>query len=143
MIFKVTTRHAICAAMYLAENGIKRVVTADEIANKRGIPISYLPRILSKMAKNGVIKSFHGGRERGYRVVRDLDTISLFEILDIFEGWSDEGCLLRPSDERCQCSAKYYWDTIENCMFAPLKKITLGTLCSKNTKATIKKILSA
>ena len=58
MIFKVTTRHAICAALYLAENGIDKTVTAKEISRKRKIPINYLPRILSKMAKSGIIKSF-------------------------------------------------------------------------------------
>ena len=56
MILKVTTRHAICTVIYLAENGVDRIVTAKEISSKRKIPINYLPRILSKMVKKGIIE---------------------------------------------------------------------------------------
>ena len=131
MIFKVTTRHAICAAVYLAEHGADRVVTAREIARKRKIPPSYLPRILSKMAKHGIVRSFHGGKDKGYMMVRDIGSISLFEILDVFEGWSEEGCLLRPRDDDCDCPAKSCWKVIEQRMFMPLKRATLGGLFNR------------
>ncbi len=142
MIFKVTTRHAICAVIYLAENGVGRVVTTGEIARQRGIPTSYLPRILGKLAKHGVIRSFHGGRDKGYQIVRELDTISLFEILDIFEGWSEEGCLLRPPERQCNCNAKYFWGAIQEQMFAPLKKLTLRTVCGQSDSTAIREVMS-
>ena len=140
MIFKITTRHAVCAAVYLVEHGRDKIVTAEEIAVNRGIPASYLPRILGKMAKAGVITSFHGGREKGYRITRDVNTITLYEVLDLFEGWSGKGCLLRPVDDGCDCPAKNYWHAIQVHMFGPLKRITLGDLCNRNTSEGLKSI---
>ncbi|MBD3392580.1 MAG: Rrf2 family transcriptional regulator [Chitinivibrionales bacterium] len=127
MIFKTTTRYAVCAALYIAQHGKQRVITAGEIAAKRGIPYSYLPRILSRLAKCGIIKSFHGGREKGYRMVRDANEISVFDVFDMFEGWSREGCLLRPANEDCMCPAHHHWKRIQEEMFAPLKRYKLGT----------------
>ncbi len=142
-IFKVTTRHAVCAAVYLAENAVDKTVTADEISRNRNIPITYLPRILSKMAKAGIIKSFHGGREKGYRIIRGIGTISLFEIFDLFEGWSQKGCLLCPGDKNCDCAVPYYCETIKDRMFEPLRHVTLGDLCDRNQKFVKKKIMKA
>ena len=139
---KVTTRHAICAIIYLAKNGIDRIVTAKEISSERKIPISYLPRILSKMVKKGIIRSFHGGREKGYMIDRDLHTISLFEIFNIFEGWTEKECLLRPGDNEYDCPAKFYWKTIEEEMFKPFKKITLAVICNEYKESVINKILN-
>ena len=140
MIFKLTTRHAVCAVVYLVERGKDRIVSAEEIARNRGIPGSYLPRILGKMAKAGVIASFHGGREKGYRIARGANTITLFEILDLFEGWSEKGCLMRPLDDGCDCPAKHYWHAIQEHMFGPLKRITLGDLCNRNASEGLKSI---
>jgi Rrf2 family protein len=132
MILKVTSRHAVCAAIYLAEYGVDRTVTAAEISRNRDLPLTYLPRILGKMAKAGIIESYHGGREKGYRMKRDVYTISLYEVFDLFEGWSMEGCLLHPSNRRCDCPAQYHWKAIEERMFEPLKNMTLGDICKRN-----------
>jgi len=142
MIFKVTTKYAICAVTYLIDNGMGRVITAKEIADKRGIPSSYLPRILGKMAKAGIIDSFHGGRDRGYRMVRDPGDISLYEVLDIFEQWSNEGCLLSPGNRDCTCNVKYCWEAIEEKMFLPLKEITVRDVCEADTEAAVKELLT-
>lgn len=128
MILKVTTRHAICAVLYLVENASGRIVTAQQISSARGIPATYLPRILGRLAKANIIRSHHGGRTKGYSVVRDPAEITLFDVLDLFEGWSDKECLMRPADPRCHCAARDRWRTIERCMFRPLKQVSIANL---------------
>ena len=140
MIFKLTTRHAVCAVVYLVEQGGDKIVTAEEIAENRDIPASYLARILGRMAKAGVVTSFHGGRDKGYRIARDANSITLFEILDLFERWSEKGCLMRPTHDGCDCPAKHYWHAIQERMFGPLKQITLGDLCNRNTSEGLESI---
>lgn len=137
MISKITTRYAICAALYLAENGTERIVTAKEISEARKIPLNYLPRILSIMVKKKIIKSFHGGREKGYRLTRDIYSVFLFEIIDIFEKWSEKGRLLREKTYTCDCPAKYCWKPIEEIIFTPLKKFSLGDIIDRKACSPI------
>jgi Rrf2 family protein len=140
MILKLTSRYAICAAIYLVEHAVNRTVTAAEISRIRNIPFTYLPRILSKIVKAGIIQSYHGGREKGYRMVRNVHNISLFEVFDLFEGWSEKGCLLDPGDNRCECPAPHHWKTIQERMFEPFKDTTLGDVCKRNGNSAFKRM---
>ncbi len=142
MIFKVTTRHAICAALYLARHGKDRTVAAEEIARTRGIPSAYLPRLLGRLVKRGILQSHHGGREKGYRMIRDPARITLFEVLDAFEGWSEKGCLLRPSNDTCLCPAKHHWDEIQRRMFAPLKSYSLADCLASDPNSRSSTVLA-
>lgn len=135
MILKVTTRHALCALTYIVEKGMDDIVTAETIARERDIPISYLRRILSKMARHNLIKSFHGGSRMGYQMVRDPEDISLYEVMDLFEGWSGKACLLKPRQTTPKCNAHHYWEPIKDKMFSVFKKVSIALLCSGDIEA--------
>jgi Rrf2 family protein len=141
MFCRVTTRHAICAALYLALNGKGRSVQAKEISKKKNIPMPYLSRILGKMVKEGLLRSNHGGRERGYRLSREADSISLFDILDIFEGWSTSRCRSYFAKDEFYCMGIACLDAIECEMLQPLKQITLGILASDSSEREVRRIL--
>ena len=65
--------------------------------------MSYLSKILAKMAKAGIIKSFHGGKERGYNIGKDFEKITLYDILDLFEGWSSNKSRPHSDKDKFHC----------------------------------------
>lgn len=129
MILKKTTRHAVCAAVYLARHDSDRSVPAREIAEARRIPAAYLPRILGRMARAGLLESSRGGTEPGFRLARPPEEVSLYEILGIFEQWTADECLLKPYASPPQCPAAHCWSRIRDEMFRPLKEHSLKDLC--------------
>lgn len=132
MVFKLTSRHAICAMTYFYQFGRDRVVPAVEIAKARDIPKRYLQQVLAMLTRCGVLRAFHGGREKGYQLARPPEEITLYEILAPFEKWG-EGPLLNACERKEQCGVWTCWEHVEEKMFAPLKAITLNEICASQS----------
>lgn len=61
------------------------VVTTREISRRYKIPYDLLAKILQKLKRENILDSQHGANG-GYRLVKDLDKISLSELIDIVDG---------------------------------------------------------
>lgn len=78
------TDYAIRCIQYLCKNpsDIKMV---DEIASEMNIPKSFLAKILQKLTKAKIAKSFRGVKG-GFILARRPEDINLLEIIEIIEG---------------------------------------------------------
>ena len=78
-----STDYAIRVVVFLASEG--RLASSSEIAEKMGIPVSYLRMIAAPLRETGIIAS-HKGSLGGYGLAAPPESISLLDIIRITEG---------------------------------------------------------
>ena len=80
------------------------LTTAKEIVEVTGCPFDATARVLQIMAQKGILKSEQGS-QGGYLLMRDLNKVTVFELIELIEGpigvakcmQQEEGCDLKPS----------------------------------------------
>jgi Rrf2 family protein len=96
------TEYALAALAHMAEKP-GQTASAREIARNANLPLALLMNILKILQGHGLLQSTRGVKG-GYRVARDLTTVSLHELIAIVEcqGPSEEedecGCLEHAAD---------------------------------------------
>jgi Rrf2 family protein len=78
------TDYALIALWHLAKAGAN-VVSAREVAETSGIPQPILTNILKNLAHAGLATSVRGAGG-GYVLAREVDKISLHEVISVIEG---------------------------------------------------------
>lgn len=88
------TEYALVALAFLAER-THRISSAREIADAHDLPLPLLMKILKCMQHHEILESTRGVRG-GYRVLKSLDELSLFDLVAMLE------CPDKPGEE-CGC----------------------------------------
>jgi Rrf2 family protein len=78
------TDYAIRCVLYLSESP-EEVVMVNEIARARRIPKSFLSKILQKLTKAGIVRSYRGVKG-GFRLAKKPKRISLLDVIEAIEG---------------------------------------------------------
>jgi Rrf2 family protein len=98
------TGYSIIAITYLARLSGQGVASAREIAELFGVPASLLMNVLKQLAAAGYVESVRGAHG-GYRLIRELEKITLADLVEAMEGpvrLSD--CLADPAKlDECTC----------------------------------------
>ena len=104
------TDYAIRCVLYLVENPGK-IIMVDSIAKDKEIPKSFLAKILQKLTKADIVKSFRGVKV-GFRLLRNPDRITLLNVVEAIEGpIAMNSCVLDKSICRVSdsCSVHPVW----------------------------------
>lgn len=84
-------------------NGIKSCVDAGTISESADVPLRFALKILRKLVSGGLVKSYKGVYG-GYRLIRPIGEISLYDVIEIVEGeYRFSRCL--SEEYSCNCSA--------------------------------------
>lgn len=78
------TDYAIRCVLHLSYSPDK-VTMVDEIAKERKIPKSFLAKILQKLARAKIVKSFRGIKG-GFRLAKKPREITLLDVIEVIEG---------------------------------------------------------
>lgn len=78
------TDYAIRCVLHLSE-APNNVIMVDEIARARVIPKSFLSKILQKLAKANIVKSYRGVKG-GFQIAKAPSEINLLDVIDAIEG---------------------------------------------------------
>ena len=99
---RLTTRseYGLLALIHLARHGSDAYITAETIATAQGIPLAYLEQILRALKQARIITSAKG-KYGGSRLARSADSISLAEVVRLFDG------ALAPT----QSVSEYFYET--------------------------------
>lgn len=122
------TDYAVRALCYIAKH--KQLVSVKELVDKLKIPRSFLRKILQKLNKNGLLKSYKG-KGGGFALNGRIDKILLTDLIDIFQGpirinnhlFKRNSC---PHIKGCRLKKKL--DFIETVLVSELKNITIASL---------------
>ena len=101
-MIKVSTkgRYALRILIDLAEHsGDKEYIALKDIADRQGLSLKYLERILPMLVKGKIIEGVHG-KGGGYKLNRKPAQYTVGEILRLTEGdFAPISCLLADADE--------------------------------------------
>jgi FeS assembly SUF system regulator len=78
------TDYATVVLTALAESPA-RVLSAAELAERAGLELPTVSKVLKPLAHAGLVESFRGSNG-GYRLARAAETISLIEVVEAIEG---------------------------------------------------------
>ncbi len=126
------SEYAVLASLYLAEQPKNKLTKADEIAEKGRLPKPLLLKILNTLTKKGIVTSRLGSLG-GFRLNKDPDHVSLYDILVLFETSPFIACCLK--NTHCKkapsCIMGRAWHKVQGEIDTVFKKITLGSLTQK------------
>ncbi|MBI5419065.1 MAG: Rrf2 family transcriptional regulator [Deltaproteobacteria bacterium] len=126
------TDYAIRCLIFMARRPLK-VHTVMEVARPRGIPPSFLAKILQKFVKSGILSSARGVRG-GFRLTRSPADITLLQVIEAVEGpISLNDCMVER--ETCslasRCAAHSAWKEIQGVLAAKLGEYTIRMLADQ------------
>lgn len=85
MLISTKGRYALRVMIDLAEQNTGAYIPLKEIAQRQGISLKYVERIMPALAKNGLVEGVHG-KGGGYRLCRAPEDYRVGEILRLAEG---------------------------------------------------------
>jgi len=100
MKLTIRTEYALLALVYLARHDGSKYISGEIIAREEGIPEKFLQQILLSLKRARCVQSTKG-HHGGYRLAREADTITLAEVIRLFDG------ALAPTES----VSKYFYET--------------------------------
>lgn len=105
-------RYALRVMIDLAEHAQDGYVPMKEVAQRQGISLKYLERIMPVLSKNNLVEGVHG-KGGGYRLSRPPKDYTAGEILRLVEGdLAPVACLecgAEPCDRKAYCKTISMW----------------------------------
>lgn len=77
--------YALIALNYMKGKPTGVLTAAKEICDTQGIPFDATARVLQVLAQRGILLSEQGAHG-GYHLVRDLEKVSIFELIEVVSG---------------------------------------------------------
>lgn len=134
MIISTRGRYALRVMIDLAENGGEDYIPMKTIADRQGISLKYLERILPVLTRNGIVEG-QQGKGGGYRLTRTPEEYRIGEILRLTEGdlspVSCMACGAEPCRQRCRCKTYPLWAGLQATIDRYLDNITLAALVAE------------
>lgn len=105
-------RYALRVLIDLAENSDKGYVPMREVAQRQGISLKYLERIIPVLSKKGFIEGIQG-KGGGYRLIKEPEECKIGDILRLTEGdLAPVACLesgAKPCERAYKCRTYPMW----------------------------------
>lgn len=124
-------RYSIRILLDLAEHRNGEFIPMKEVAGRQGISLKYIERLMPALKAAGLVESVHG-IGGGYRLTREPEEYSLWEILELAEGDLAPVACLQPGAPVCQradeCRTLGVWQGFYDLTRDYFSRITLADL---------------
>ncbi|MDH4164065.1 MAG: Rrf2 family transcriptional regulator [Nitrospirota bacterium] len=116
--------YGVRSVLYLSRQPYKKISFVSEIADMYGIPRSFLAKILQKLVKSGIVKSYRGVKG-GFSLARPAKEISVLDVVESIEGKMAMNLCLADR-KKCeflrQCPVHHVWHNAQQKFIEELKK---------------------
>ena len=134
MMVSTRGRYALRVMIDLAENADGTYLAMKEVAQRQGISLKYLERILPLLVDGGLVEGLRG-KGGGYRLTREPEEYPIGEILRLTEGdLAPVACLekgARPCERAGSCRTLPLWRELNELVNGFLDGKTLADLIRK------------
>ena len=131
MMISTRGRYCLRVMIDLAEHQGDGYIRMKDVADRQGISLKYLEKILPVLAKNNIIDGIQG-KGGGYRLSRSPEAYTLGEILRLTEGsLAPVSCLecgAAPCDRAADCRTLPVWTELDRRINEYLDSVTLAAL---------------
>jgi Rrf2 family iron-sulfur cluster assembly transcriptional regulator len=122
--------YGIRSVLYLARQPFKKVSFINEIAEEYKIPRSFLAKILQKLVKAKIVRSYRGVKG-GFSLARHSREITVLEVLEAIEGKLSVNICLADK-KKCNfskhCPTMPLWANVQAKMADTLKRANFDDL---------------
>ena len=134
MVVSTRGRYALRIMIDLAENSSGNRIPMKEIAERQGLSLKYLERILPVLTKNELVDGVQG-KGGGYRLSRAPEEIKVGEVLRLTEGDLAPVACLECGSEPCgrsdECRTVSMWRGFYDMLNEYFDGITIADLAKK------------
>ncbi len=127
------TDYGIVLLSYMARDQGDVARTARELADKSGLPLPTVSKVLKTLSRSGLLVS-HRGKHGGYSLSREPQLISVADMLEALEGpLSLTECAIDVAtacDIQPSCPAQSNWMVINHAVLKALSQVTLSDMTS-------------
>lgn len=131
MAISTRGRYALRVMIDLAENSKGEYIPMKEVAERQGLPLKYLERILPILTQNRIVEGQHG-KGGGYRLTRKAEEYTVGEILRLAEGdLAPVACLecgAEPCEKADECRTLSMWKKLQTLIDGYFDGITIRDL---------------
>ena len=131
MMISTRGRYCLRVMIDLAEHQGEGYIRMKEVAQRQGISLKYLEKILPALAKSNIVDGIQG-KGGGYRLTRKPEEYTLGEILRLTEGsLAPVACLecgAAPCDRASECRTLPVWTELHRRINEYLDSVTVADL---------------
>ena len=131
MMISTKGRYALRVVIDLAENGKDGYIPMKSVAERQGISLKYLERILPLLVAADLVEGVHG-KGGGYKLSRKPEKYTVGEILRAAEGDIAPVACLECDSEKCSrkdtCRTLPMWTKLDNLINDYLDSVTIKDL---------------
>ena len=131
MMISTRGRYALRVMIDLADNTENKYIPMKEVAERQGLSLKYLERILPALVKNGVVEGVQG-KSGGYKLTRKPEEYLVGDILRLTEGDLAPVACLECGSEPCgnsgNCRTRPVWLGLQNVINEYLDSVTIADL---------------
>lgn len=113
MMISTRGRYALRVMIDLAEHRDEGYIPMKEVAQRQGVSLKYMERIMPALSKNNLVEGVHG-KGGGYRLSRRPEEYTVGEILRLTEGdMAPVSCLecgAKPCERKSDCKTITMWN---------------------------------
>lgn len=131
MMISTRGRYALRVIIDLAEHNSEGYIPMKDVAERQGVSLKYLERILPVLTKNALIEGVQG-KGGGYRLCREPSAYKVGEILRLTEGnLAPVACLecgAAPCSRAAECRTLSMWTKFHDMTNAYFDSVTIADL---------------
>lgn len=131
MMISTRGRYALRVMTDMAENGGGVYIPLKEIADRQGISLKYIERIITILKKNDFVESAYG-KGGGYRLSKPPEKCCVKDILVLTEGTLAPVACLKCGTVKCEkkdtCRTLEMWENLHNTVNEFFGNITIADL---------------
>lgn len=131
MMISTRGRYALRVIIDLAEHNSEGYIPMKDVAERQGVSLKYLERILPVLTKNALIEGVQG-KGGGYRLCREPSAYKVGEILRLTEGnLAPVACLecgAAPCGRAAECRTLSMWTKFHDMTNAYFDSVTIADL---------------
>ena len=131
MMISTRGRYALRVMIDLAEHSDGNYIAMKSVAERQGISLKYMEKILPPLVSANLIEGVHG-KGGGYRLTRAPEAYSVSEILSLTEGRLAPVACLECDAEECErkseCRTLPMWKELNRQIHEYLGQVTLASL---------------
>ncbi len=122
-------RYGLRALVDLAANDAEGTVSLAQIAQRQKLSLNYLEQVFGMLRRAGIVIGVKGSNG-GFRLARDMDKITVRDVLEALEGkFSIVDCTGEEGQDMVQAALRtLLWDEIDRKVNLFLEEKTLGSL---------------
>lgn len=131
MLISTRGRYALRVMLDLAEHQNDGYIAMKKVAERQGLSLKYIEKIMPVLSKNNYVEGIHG-KGGGYRLVKEPKEYRVGDILRLAEGDLAPVSCLSCSAEKCEraetCPTLPMWTEFHNMVNNYFDGITLADL---------------